>query len=149
MKYLLIILSFCALQLQAQEEKPANWFTNLAEAEAYADSNATNILMVFAGSDWCRPCIQFKQDILTADTFSNFASDNLAILYLDFPARRKNQLEAEQKAHNEALAEKYNESGAFPTIILLNTAGEVLAKPTFKGQSPEDFITELSQIAIK
>jgi thioredoxin-related protein len=147
MRYLGFVLLFSIVQLSAQEALQENWFTNLEAATAYASTSETNILMVFAGSDWCRPCIQFKQDILASEVFKAFAKDNLTILYLDFPSRRKNQLSAEQKQHNEALAEKYNGSGAFPHIVLMNVEGEVLAQPSFKGQTPSDFISQLNVVS--
>jgi len=44
-------------------------------------------------------------------------NDRLVVLYLDFPAKRKNRLSKEQTAHNEALAERFNKSGAFPKLM--------------------------------
>ena len=44
----------------------------------------------------------------------------------DFPRLSKNQLDARQTAHNEALAEKYNRQGKFPFTVLLDANGRVL-----------------------
>jgi len=118
-------------------------FTDLAKAKAHAIDSDQNILMVFAGSDWCKPCIQFKKDILESNEFSDRLGNQISVLYLDFPARKKNRLSKEQTAHNEALAERYNKSGAFPKIILLDADEKVLATPEFKGQSALDFVHEL------
>ncbi len=133
-----------AFQLQAQN-KSLSWFTDLSEAKNYAAGNQANILMVFAGSDWCKPCIQFKQDILLSEDFSEYAAGEIAILYLDFPARKKNRLPAEQTEHNEALAEKYNRSGAFPKILLLDKDQNILSEPVFKGQHVDEFVQQLTQ----
>jgi hypothetical protein len=65
-------------------------------------------------------------------------------LYLDFPARRNNKLPEEQTKHNERLADKYNSSGAFPKLVLLNAQEEVLMEPTFHSQSPEVFMEEIT-----
>lgn len=135
----LVILGF---QLNAQSTLN-NWFVDLEEAQSYAKDHSGQILMVFSGSDWCKPCIQFKKDILTADAFKQYADANLTILYLDFPARKKNKLSKAQTKHNEALAEKYNRQGAFPKIVLLDSEDVILAQPEFRGQSPDDFIAEL------
>ncbi|PSR11669.1 MAG: hypothetical protein DA408_14590 [Bacteroidetes bacterium] len=152
---LLIALVFFSTQLAAQTEvtqpeiaqhEATNWFSDLAAAQAYAAEHDSTILMVFAGSDWCRPCIQFKQDILKSEPFEAYANDKLAVLYLDFPARKKNQLPAAQVRHNEALAEQYNKTGAFPKILLIDVAGNILAEPAFSGQTPEVFIGELTTI---
>ncbi len=123
-----------------------NWFSNKEDALAYAEAHNSDILMVFAGSDWCRPCIQFKQSILTSPEFEAFSKDNLAILYLDFPAKRKNKLSAEQTEHNEALAEKYNLTGSFPKILLFDKELETYQEISFKGQTPAEFIGEIKSI---
>ncbi len=140
--FLLIALSFILVQnLAAQKE--ATTFTDIEKAKAYAVENNQSILMIFAGSDWCKPCIQFKKDVLESTTFSDKLGEQLSILYLDFPARKKNRLSKEQTAHNEALAERFNKSGAFPKIVLLDTNEQVLASPEFKGQTALDFVQEL------
>ncbi|MCB0639967.1 MAG: thioredoxin family protein [Lewinella sp.] len=141
----LFIASLLLSTSLSAQEMPANWFSDYAAAQAYAEQHDGSILMVFAGSDWCRPCIQFKQDILTSVAFTDFTQGKLAILYLDFPARRKNQLPAAQTEHNEALAARYNPQGSFPKIVLLDTAGRILAEPAFKGQTPEQYMEELTQ----
>lgn len=137
-------LLLMGLNLFAQKENHA-WFTDLTEAKTFAAENGTDILMVFAGSDWCRPCIQFKQDILHSDEFKKYAEGRLAVLYLDFPARKKNRLPEAQTAHNEALAERYNRTGAFPKIVLLDKDENVLAEPEFKGQTASSFIQLLEK----
>lgn len=147
MKQLILIgiLFLGVLNFSNAQDSNIKWFENIDTAKSYAKEHNTNILMVFAGSDWCKPCIQFKKDILEADDFKNWGTSNLVILYLDFPARKKNKLSANQTAHNEALAEKYNKSGAFPNIFLIDQEANILANPTFKGQSVNDFIASLEK----
>ncbi len=128
----------------AQDANKLQWFTNIEEAKSAAAENEQNILMVFAGSDWCKPCIQFKKDILQNSDFATQNKENLVVLYLDFPARKKNKLPKEQTKHNEALADKYNRSGTFPKIILLDAQGNKLKTIAFEGQSAEAFSAELS-----
>jgi len=140
------ILFFCfsflsMLGVQAQDE--IKTFTDLEQAKSYAAEKHQSILMVFAGSDWCKPCIQFKKDVLQSTNFADRLGDKLSVLYLDFPARRKNKLSKEQTAHNETLAERFNKSGVFPKIVLLDSEEKVLASPTFKGQTALDFVHEL------
>lgn len=120
------------------------WTTDLAEAKAIAAEKQADILMVFAGSDWCRPCIQLKQNVLENAAFTTAMADELVVLYLDFPARKKNQLSKEETLRNEALAERYNRLGAFPKLVLLNTEEEILAQPEYKAQSVTDFIALLA-----
>jgi thioredoxin-related protein len=135
----LAVLLFTA-HLGYSQKSEGFWFGDIEEASDYATTNEVPILMVFAGSDWCKPCMQFKKDILTSEQFTDYASGKLAILYLDFPMRKQNKLSEEQTAHNEKLAEKYNKSGAFPAILLMDANQNVYGPLEFKRQSPDDFI---------
>ncbi|GJM33058.1 MAG: hypothetical protein DHS20C18_20590 [Saprospiraceae bacterium] len=142
----LLKITLLALSVASVEVKPDNWFTNKEEAFAFAQLHNEQILMVFAGSDWCRPCIQLKQDILISEEFEDFSKDRLAILYLDFPSKNKNKLSPEQIKHNEALAEKYNMAGKFPKIILFDKDLKKLKEITFRSQLPAEFIREIKAV---
>jgi len=146
MKYQILfsLLLLLSISTSAQTDE-LKWFTNLEEAQTFSKENNTQILMVFSGSDWCKPCIQFKKDILESEKFISEMKDKVVILYLDFPARRKNKLSKEQTTHNEALAEKYNQSGLFPNIFLLDLENKIVANPKFAGHSPTTFIQEFSK----
>ncbi len=137
---ILIWLALCLIQVQAQESIPSHWEINMEKAKEKAQAENKSILMVFAGSDWCKPCIQFKKDILLSDEFSKFEEQELIILYLDFPARKKNRLPENQTLHNEQLAEKFNRQGAFPKVVLLDGNGKKVKDIPFKNQSPSDYL---------
>jgi thioredoxin-related protein len=120
-----------------------SWFYNVDEAISIAEEKNQKILMVFAGSDWCIPCKKFEKTILSNPDFKKFQENELVVLYLDFPVKKKNQLTEAQKRHNEGLAEKYNQSGVFPKILLLSSQGDVLREVKFKNQNAKDFIQEI------
>ncbi len=134
-----ILFTIGCLSINAQSQQEY-WFTSQAEAMTYAVEHDDNILMVFAGSDWCRPCIQFKKDVLESIDFKKYAQDNIVILYLDFPSKKKNKLSKEATSHNEGLAEKYNQSGTFPKIVLLDNNMIKIKELNYEGQSSEEFI---------
>ena len=121
-------------------------FINLEAAQEVAQRDGKQIMMVFAGSDWCRPCMAFKRSIIDDDNFNAAQLDKLVLVYLDFPAKRRNQLPAAQKAYNDNLAKQYNPEGAFPRIFLLDAGGERVAELTYTGQTQEDFSRELAQL---
>ena len=118
--------------------------TKLEEAQAIAQATDKSIVMVFAGSDWCAPCKLFKRTVLSEDAFLRDAKDDYVVVYLDYPSKKRNQLPAEQKAYNNALAERYNEQGVFPRIYLLDAAGETIREMKFAGQTAEAFVAELA-----
>ena len=102
------------------------WELNFDQAKAEAAQTHKFILLNFSGSDWCGPCIKLRKDIFESTEFGQFATDHLVLVRADFPRKSKNQLDASQTSHNEALAEKYNQQGKFPFTVLLDANGRVL-----------------------
>ena len=132
------------------------FFSMLSKAQTFEETLVTakereqNILMVFSGSDWCKPCIQMKETILKTTAFESFSKDNLILLIVDFPYRKKNQLAKEQQLHNEKLAEKYNQEGSFPKAILLTANEEILGNITYEqNMQPNIFINQIEAIQSK
>ncbi|MFK7906202.1 MAG: FAD:protein FMN transferase [Chitinophagales bacterium] len=120
---------FNANHVNAQE---VQWYTDIEAAKAQAEKTQMPILLVFSGSDWCKPCMKLKEQVLKTPDFEQYASKNLVLVELDFPAQKKNRLSKEQTAHNEGLAEKYNSKGAFPAIIVIDHHGKRLGELGYK-----------------
>lgn len=143
MKYIAFTLLLVATFISNISAQDTARFSDKDAAIAYAQANEASILMVFAGSDWCRPCIKLKKDILDQANFQEKVEGKVAVLYLDFPSKKKNKLSKEQTAHNEALAEKYNLSGAFPKLILMDKQFNKIKDVDYDGQSIQDFVDSL------
>ncbi|WP_338870723.1 thioredoxin family protein [Spirosoma sp. SC4-14] len=127
----------------------ANWQLNFEQAKHEASQSHKLILLNFSGSDWCGPCIKLKKDIFGSDVFQAFANEHLILVRADFPRLSKNQLDAKQTAHNEALAEKYNQQGKFPLTVLLDANGKVLKEWDGYPQSltPSSFVESIQALA--
>lgn len=108
------------------------WYTDIEVAKQEAEKTQNPILVVFSGSDWCKPCMKLKQEVLTSSEFEEYASQNLILVEADFPAQKKNRLSDEQTAHNDKLAETYNPNGVFPSMILLDHTGKKLGGMGYK-----------------
>lgn len=125
---------------------PITWLTDFENAQQQARESHKLILLNFAGSDWCAPCIKMTRDIFEQETFANFAENNLLLVRADFPRLKKNQLEPKQKTHNEKLAETYNPKGKFPLTLLLDVDGKILKSwDGYAGESPQDFVKEIEE----
>lgn len=140
--FILLIIVF-TLNISAQHN---GWFTDEKLAKEYAGNKNIPILLVFAGSDWCRPCMMLKKDILLSEEFSKYFPEKFALLYLDFPVKKKNKLSPEMTIQNDKLAEKFNKSGAFPNIVLVDTNERKLGTLTFKNQTPTEFIFDCEKL---
>jgi len=64
MRTKLLILSLLVLFTVNMQSQSTAWFSNSSEAKAYAQKNNVPILLVFAGSDWCKPCMMLKAEIM-------------------------------------------------------------------------------------
>ncbi len=115
------------------------FFSDFEQAKAAAEVQEADILMVFAGSDWCRPCKQFRQSVLDDVGFRESVKGDVVVLYLDFPSKRRNQLPEAQTAHNAALAERYNPSGIFPKVLVLDANEKLVGDLEYRGQTAEEF----------
>ena len=121
--------------------------TNMNDAIRQAQENDKRIMMVFSGSDWCKPCIQLKKEVLGSSIFQDFRVSHLIHLELDFPYSKQRKLSKQQKQHNESLAETYNPEGSFPKVLILDADRQVQGTVIYKkGLHPEDFIRQIENI---
>lgn len=103
------------------------------------------IILVFQGSDWCAPCIKLDREIWATSIFKNYAAENYVMLKADFPRKKENALSKEQTQANALLADKYNQKGIFPLVVLLDSEGNELGQTSYKRLTPEDYIKELNR----
>lgn len=120
-----------------------NWETDWSAAAAMAKESNRNIVMVFSGSDWCAPCIKLDKSIWQAQEFQDYAKDHWIMLRADFPRKKANQLQEDQKKKNAQLAEKYNKNGYFPLVLVLDSNGNILGQTGFKNISVKEYIALL------
>ncbi len=137
--FLALILGLMTLFANAQE-----WQTDFDQAKLLAIKENRPIIMVFQGSDWCAPCIKLDREIWSSEEFKNYAKDNFIMLKVDFPRQKKNALSPEQQAKNDKLAEKYNKSGYFPHVVVVDKSGKVLGETGYKNITPAEYIKHLS-----
>ena len=127
-----------------------NFLHNFEDATTQAQSESKTVMMIFSGSDWCKPCIQLRKTILEDPVFDEYANDKLVLLELDFPYKKKNRLPKEQQKHNEKLADQYNPQGIFPLMLLLDANGEVIQKMEFDPRlTPASYVTKIKRQVAK
>ena len=127
-------------------EIPAGWLTDLDAAKAAAKAANRPILAVFSGSDWCKPCIMYEQEVFSKPEFITYAKDKLVLAHFDFPRMKKNQLPAAQQKTNDAAAAQLNREGDFPLAVVISPEGKVLAKTGYIAGGPAAFETYLKKV---
>ncbi|WP_149275125.1 thioredoxin family protein [Pareuzebyella sediminis] len=139
--YIALFILFSTTLLSAQ-----NWQESFEEALEITKDEDKVLILVFAGSDWCAPCIKLDKDVWQSDEFKAYAEKNFVLYKADFPRKKANRLNDDVAEENGKLAEKYNPKGHFPLVVLLNKKGEVLATTGYKKLSAEAYITHLNDL---
>lgn len=114
---------FAGTLLAAEPE--LKWHTNLGKALAQAREENKIILVDFTGSDWCGFCIKQDKEVFSTTGFADYAKENLVLLKLDFPRRKK--LPAEEQEANNGLRDKYQIRG-YPTLVFLSKEQKELGR---------------------
>jgi thiol-disulfide isomerase/thioredoxin len=119
------------------------WTTDYQLAIDAACGTRRSVLLFFTGSDWSDLCQRLDAEVLDTEEFKTYASGNLALVKLDFP-RRIAQSDF-TKRRNRELAQKYGIEG-YPTIVVLNDAGEEVGRLGYQQGGPGPFIKKLRKI---
>lgn len=137
---LTILVFFTFYQVGFAQE----WGYDLEEAKLLAKENDKTVILVFQGSDWCRPCVMLKEEIFETETFGLYAKDHFVLVEADFPRRPENALPAAQQEKNRALGLKYNPRGIFPFVVIMNKEGEVLGETGYFAATASEYILHLA-----
>jgi len=143
-----VLSGICATVSGADSPPPKKtsepvWLTSMAQAQETAGKENKVIFVDFTGSDWCPWCVRLHDEVLNQPAFKEYAAKNLVLLLVDFPRRKA--LSKEQKAANNALAQKYGIRG-FPTILILDADGNVLAKTGYRRGGASAYVNHLKNI---
>jgi thioredoxin-related protein len=122
------------------------WMTDLPKAQAKAKEEKKMVMMDFTGSDWCGWCIKLDKEVFSTPEFAEYAKQNLVLVEVDFPNRKKQS--AELKKANDALQKKYKIEG-YPTIIVLNGEGKKIGELGYMKGGPKAFTAELEKLRKK
>ena len=137
----LFFITACAENRESIDK--LNWLTNLEKAQENAKEKGLPIFVDFTGSDWCGWCFKLRDDIFSQEEFIQYATENLILVKLDFP-RNIPQTE-EIKTYNNNLARKYGIKG-FPTILLLNSEGQVIARTGYQYGGAAKYVEHLQEL---
>ena len=114
------LLLIGAFQINAQSEYKAEnegWLVNMNEAYAMSKKTGKPIMANFTGSDWCGWCKRLTASVFSKDEFKKWAEDNVILLELDYPRRKK--LPQDIRQQNAALQQAFGIRG-YPTVWVFN-----------------------------
>lgn len=134
-----LVFFFCSIFVFSQD-----WQPNYAEAIGLGKEQGKPVIVVFAGSDWCAPCIKLERNIWQSSEFKKYSKDHYVLYKADFPRKKANRLSQELTKQNAELAERLNAKGHFPLIVILSSNGKVLGKTGYKKLNPDAYISLLN-----
>ncbi|WP_201981473.1 thioredoxin family protein [Hymenobacter rubidus] len=140
------VAAVAAAPNEPKTEGISGWITDLGAAQAQAKATNRPMLAVFSGSDWCKPCIMYEQEVFAKPEFAAFVKDKLVLAHFDFPRMKKNQPSAAQLKLNEAAAAQLNREGDFPLAVVIAPDGKVLAKTGYIAGGPAAFEAYLKKV---
>jgi protein disulfide-isomerase len=131
---LLAVLGFSGVALGG------DWQTDYNSALEKAKAENKRVLLDFTGSDWCGPCIQLNKEVLSRPEFLTYADKHLILVEIDYPQRKRQSPELVKQ--NRELGRQYGiDEKGYPTVILLDPAGKVVAEFTgYSGENAAEFI---------
>jgi thioredoxin-related protein len=119
------------------------WQTDFEAAKTKAKAEKKLLLVDFTGSDWCGWCKKLVAEVFSKDEFKKAAPKNFVLVELDYPSPAKKQSD-ELKKQNKALAKQYKIQG-YPTILVMDADGKVVAKTGYQPGGPEDYVKHLEK----
>ena len=136
-----------ALKIIVDGVEPGAMTQDYDAAIKYAKEKELPVFIVFTGSDWCHWCTLMEQTVFSRPEWSDFAKDNLVMIYLDFP-RDANKVPQKYRARNGELREKYAVTG-YPTYIVLDYDGKRIGQlGAERNATVNSFKKSLSRILI-
>tara|TARA_B100000902_G_C26515678_1_gene530761 strand:- start:45 stop:509 length:465 start_codon:yes stop_codon:yes gene_type:complete len=110
-KILSIILLFLTINAFCQEGD-LKWHTDVNKAIEISIADKKPLFMFFTGSDWCGWCIRLQKEVFFKPEFVKWAKENLILVELDFPRRKK--LDEIIQQQNDNLRQMFGVRG-YPT----------------------------------
>jgi len=143
-KVLLPAAAALCLSASAFADGPT-WFADYDVAAAEAAKSGKDMLVDFTGSDWCYWCKKLDAEVFEFEAFQKGVENDFILVALDFPNDEAVKAKVPNPARNQELMEQNGVQG-FPTILLMNSKGEVYARTGYQAGGPEKYVEHLGEL---
>lgn len=126
-----------------QADEAIVWLTDWEKAKQTAAAQNKDLLIDFAGSDWCGWCKKLDAEVFKKPEFAP-AADDFVFVLVDFPNDKSRQ-SAELQQQNEQLAKEF-EVKYFPTVYLAGADGKPYAKTGYVDGGPKAYLEHLEEL---
>ena len=139
-----LIMTVVAVYAAGVFAMPAGFTDDFDAALKKAAAEKKTVFALFTGSDWCIWCKRLEGEVLSQKAFSDEVGKTFVPVFLDFPNDKSLVKEATAKRNGE-LAAKYSIRG-YPTVLLLDAKGEVLAQTGYKEGGAEKYLAHVKAL---
>jgi len=122
----------------------AAWLTDFEKAKQIAAAQNKDLLINFAGSDWCYWCKKLDREVFADPVFEQKAGEQFVFVLIDFP-RDKSHQTAEIQQQNERLAQRFGVSG-YPTVFLADAQGTPYARTGYLDGGAQNYLSHLKEL---
>lgn len=137
------LVAFSAASMAAE----SGWLTDYEAAKKQAKEENKPILINFTGTDWCGWCIKIEKEIFSKEEFKAYAKENLILMEVDFPEKKKQSDEV--KAQNKVLDKEFKIEG-YPTIFLIDSEGKKLSEDIgYREGGAQAYVDHLKELLSK
>lgn len=119
------------------------WLTRLDDAERLAVKDGKDLFILFTGTAWCGPCVEFESNVLSRPEFVR-STESLILVKLEFPKSDEDLPPAQQKDFT-AWRDRYG-IRVFPTVLLADAAGRPYAVTGHIGIGAEGYARHLGKL---
>ena len=123
---------------------PDGWTDDFEAAQKQAEREDKLLLVDFSGSDWCGWCKKLDDEVFSKPEFLKGVEKDFVLVMIDSP-RDKSLLSKKAAKQNPELQKKYSISG-FPTVLIMDSAGEVLDKTGYRDGGAEAYVEYLMDV---
>jgi protein disulfide-isomerase len=145
-RFLITVASHVAFSAASMAAE-SGWLTDYEAAKKQAKEQNRPILINFTGTDWCGWCIKIEKEIFSKDEFKAYAKENLVLMEVDFPEKKKQSDEV--KAQNKVLDKEFKIEG-YPTIFLIDAEGKKLSEDIgYRKGGAQAYVDHLKELLSK
>lgn len=140
-----LVLALLALAaLPAPGELP-RWSLDFDAAASEARDAEKDLLVDFTGSDWCVWCMRLDTEVFLAEGVREALAEQYVLVKVDLPRSPAALEHVPDIARNRQLSREYRVE-AFPTVLLMTSAGEVYARTGYVEGGGPAYLAHLREL---
>lgn len=118
-----------------------HWINNYRDAVSLSQSTSKPIAILFTGTNWCPACMKLERTVLRHPEFERALSQRFVFLKAEFPDYSESAVAA---SPYKTLLDRYGVN-QFPTIVVVNSNGQMLFTVNYRDGGPQTYIQEMLQ----